>query len=116
LTVEVLTWRGLATYSVLFFLHLETRRATLAGITQHPPEEWMVQMAAGLWMWTASCSRSVLFCMTATASSALPFHMRSIPLALNYHPARAESESDCFCGALGTLHQKRVSIEADPLW
>jgi hypothetical protein len=25
-TVEVLTWRGLATYYVLFFLHLETRR------------------------------------------------------------------------------------------
>lgn len=35
-TVEVLTWRGLATYYVLFFLHLETRRVTLAGITRHP--------------------------------------------------------------------------------
>lgn len=44
-TVEVLTWRGLATYYVLFFLHLETRRVTLAGITQHPTEEWMIQMA-----------------------------------------------------------------------
>ena len=44
-TVEVLTWRGLATYYVLFFLHLETRRITLAGITKHPTEEWMVQMA-----------------------------------------------------------------------
>src|ERR1700751_3317436 len=44
-TVEVLTWRGLVTYYVLFFLHLETRRVTLAGITSHPVEEWMVQMA-----------------------------------------------------------------------
>ena len=44
-TVEVLTWRGLATYYLLFFLHLETRRVTLAGMTQHPTEEWMVQMA-----------------------------------------------------------------------
>ena len=44
-TVEALTWHGLATYYVLFFLHLETRRVTLAGITQHPTEEWMVQMA-----------------------------------------------------------------------
>src|SRR3954453_1300879 len=43
--VAVLTWRGLATYYVLFFLHLETRRVTVAGITQHPTEEWMVQMA-----------------------------------------------------------------------
>jgi putative transposase len=30
---------------MLFFLHLETRRVTLAGITQHPTESWMVQMA-----------------------------------------------------------------------
>jgi hypothetical protein len=38
-TVEVLTSRGLTTYYVLFFLHLETRRVTLAGIAQHPTEE-----------------------------------------------------------------------------
>jgi putative transposase len=44
-TAEVLTWRGLATYYVLFFLRLETRRVTLAGITQHPTEEWMEQTA-----------------------------------------------------------------------
>ena len=44
-TVEVLTWRGLVTYYVLFFLHLETRHVTIAGITRHPTEEWMVQMA-----------------------------------------------------------------------
>jgi putative transposase len=44
-TVEVLTWHGLKTYYVLFFLHLETRRVTLAGITRHPTEQWMVQMA-----------------------------------------------------------------------
>jgi putative transposase len=29
-TAEVLTWRGLKTYYVLFFLHLETRRVTIA--------------------------------------------------------------------------------------
>src|SRR5689334_13753245 len=34
LTVEVLTWRGLATYYVLFYLHLETRRVTVAR--NHP--------------------------------------------------------------------------------
>jgi len=44
-TVEVLTWRGLVTYYVLFFLHLETRRVSVAGITRHPNEDWMVQMA-----------------------------------------------------------------------
>jgi putative transposase len=44
-TVEVLTWRGLVTYYVLFFLHLETRRVTLGGITRHPTEAWMEQVA-----------------------------------------------------------------------
>ena len=33
-TVEVFTWRGLATYCVLFCLHLETRPVTVAGITR----------------------------------------------------------------------------------
>jgi putative transposase len=44
-TVEVLTWRGLKTCYVLFFLHLETRRVAIAGITRHPTEQWMTQMA-----------------------------------------------------------------------
>jgi transposase InsO family protein len=44
-SVEVLTWRGLVTYYVLFFLHLETRRVTIAGITDQPEESWMEQMA-----------------------------------------------------------------------
>ncbi len=35
-TVEVLTWRGLATYCVLFFVQLESRRVHLAGMTKHP--------------------------------------------------------------------------------
>src|ERR1700681_4086936 len=42
-TVEVLTWRGLATYYVLFFMHLESRRVNLAGLTRHPTSEWITQ-------------------------------------------------------------------------
>jgi putative transposase len=44
-TVEVLTWRGLVSYYVLFFIHLETRRVSVAGITRHPDREWMEQIA-----------------------------------------------------------------------
>ena len=44
-TVEVLSWRGLVTYYVLFFIHLESRRVTVAGITRHPDQEWMEQIA-----------------------------------------------------------------------
>jgi hypothetical protein len=43
-TAEVLTWRGLVTYYVLFFLHLESRRVSVAGITRHPDQEWMEQI------------------------------------------------------------------------
>lgn len=44
-TVEVLIWRGLVTYYVLFFIHLESRRVSLAGITRHPDQAWMQQTA-----------------------------------------------------------------------
>jgi putative transposase len=44
-TVEVLTLRGLVTYYVLFFIHLESRKVDIAGITIHPNEPWMKQMA-----------------------------------------------------------------------
>ena len=43
--MEVLTWRGLVTYYVLFFIHLESRTVDIAGITDHPNEQWMQQMA-----------------------------------------------------------------------
>jgi transposase InsO family protein len=49
-TVEVLTLRGLVTYYVLFFIHLESRKVDIAGITVHPDEEWMQQMARNVTM------------------------------------------------------------------
>jgi hypothetical protein len=33
------------TYYVLFFIHLKSCRISLAGITRHPDQEWMQQMA-----------------------------------------------------------------------
>ena len=44
-TAEVLTLRGLVTYYVLFFIHLKSRRVDIAGITVHPNEPWMKQVA-----------------------------------------------------------------------
>jgi hypothetical protein len=44
LTVEVLTWRGLATFYVLFLIQLDCRRVTVAGVTRHPEAVWMEQM------------------------------------------------------------------------
>ena len=39
-SVEVLTLRGLVTYYVLFFIHLESRKIEIAGVTPHPNEVW----------------------------------------------------------------------------
>ena len=49
-SVEVLTLRGLVTYYVLFFIHLESRRVEVAGITPHPNEAWMKQIARNVTM------------------------------------------------------------------
>jgi hypothetical protein len=71
-TVEVLTWRGLVTYYVLFFRHLETRRVSMAGITGHPTEEWMTQMARMQWTRNRDiCAAIAMYDTTAMPSSAL---------------------------------------------
>jgi putative transposase len=49
-SVEVLTLRGLVTYYVLFFIRLESRRVEVAGITRHPNEVWMKQIARNVTM------------------------------------------------------------------
>src|SRR3981189_1450783 len=49
-TVEVLTLRGLVTHYVLFFIHLESRKVEIAGITIHPNEQSMQQMARNVTM------------------------------------------------------------------
>jgi len=49
-SVEVVTLRGLVTYFVLFFIHLESRRVAVAGIIPHPNERWMKQMARNVTM------------------------------------------------------------------
>jgi putative transposase len=49
-TVEVLTLRGLVTYYVLFFIHLKSRKVEIAGVTTHPTEQWVEQMARNVTM------------------------------------------------------------------
>jgi hypothetical protein len=49
-STEVLTLRGLATYYVLFFIHLESRRVDIAGITVQLDEPWMKQIARNVTM------------------------------------------------------------------
>jgi len=44
-TTEVWTWCGLVTYYLLFFSHVGSRRVHIAGLTPHPNESWMMQIA-----------------------------------------------------------------------
>jgi hypothetical protein len=54
-TVEVLTLKGLLTYYVLFFIHLESRRVSLIGFTPYPDQEWMEQQARNMTMEKWGC-------------------------------------------------------------
>jgi len=49
-TTDVWTLGGLVTYYVLFFIHLGSRQVHIAGMTPHPNEAWMVQVARNLTM------------------------------------------------------------------
>jgi putative transposase len=49
-TTDVWTLGGLVTYYVLFFIHLETRQVHIAGVTPHPNEAWMRQIARNVTM------------------------------------------------------------------
>jgi transposase InsO family protein len=49
-STEVWTLGGLVTFYVLFFIKLDTREVHFAGITAHPTEPWMRQVARNLTM------------------------------------------------------------------
>jgi putative transposase len=44
-STEVWTLGGLVTFYVLFFIKLDTREIRIAGMTAHPNEAWMMQVA-----------------------------------------------------------------------
>ena len=88
-TVEVLTWRGLVTYYVLFFIHLESREVHVAGITFHPNEQWM-RRSRGTRPWTnpASLKTVAIFCTIATRSIPPPSERSLNQVASKLCPCR----------------------------
>jgi putative transposase len=49
-STEVWTFGGLVTFDVLFFIKLDTREVHIAGVTAHPNEAWMKQVARNVTM------------------------------------------------------------------
>jgi hypothetical protein len=45
LSVEVYTIKGLVTYYILLFIDIASRSVHIAGITPHPDNRWMTQIA-----------------------------------------------------------------------
>src|SRR5271169_90809 len=99
-TTEVLTLKGLTTYYVLFFIHLETRRVNLAGFTPYPDQEWMEQQARNMTMEEWGCLKGCRYLL----------HDRDAKIA------GQKPESELVRGTLGEVGQRRMSVEADPVW
>jgi hypothetical protein len=68
-TVEVLTWRGLVTYYVLFFIHLDNRRVKDIRIKRG----WSRSLVARLKRPGDIWKDAIMFCMIATPNSAPRF-------------------------------------------
>lgn len=47
-TTEIWNKFGIATYYVLFVIHIETRKIVISGVTEHPNAQWVEQCARNL--------------------------------------------------------------------
>jgi transposase InsO family protein len=80
-TAEVWTLGGLATYYVLFFIHLGSRKVHVAGVTPHPNETWMVQMARNMTMEEWGCLSSGYYLIHDRDGKYCPAFERTIEAA-----------------------------------
>jgi len=116
-TAEVLTLRGLVTYYVLFFIHLESRRVDIAGITVHPDEPWMKQMARNVTMEGCGALRDCRY-LLHDRDTKYTQSFRAIIASGRVEPpgvACAQPELECLCGALGQVGQGGVFVQGGSL-
>jgi hypothetical protein len=115
-TAEALTLKGLLTYCVLFFIHLETRRVSLVGCTPYPDQEWMEQQARNLTMEQWGCLRGCRY-LLHDRDTKFCESFRELIESGNVNPLRLPArEFELVCRTLGQVGQRRMSVEADPGW
>ena len=117
-TVEVLTWRGLATYYVLFFLQLESRRVHLAGVTRHPDTAWIEQMARNAVdpdtghlqnQHFLLHDRDTKYCATFRSI------LESVGVKCLALPP-PQPQPECACRTLGRICETGMLGQVDPIW
>jgi len=117
-TAEVLTWKGPVTYYVLFFIHLESRRICVSGITRHPDPEWMQPQARAVtlqeWGFLAKHKyrlqdRDAKFC-TSFRQRIETDGRKTIVL-----PGQ-ESKLERLRRVLGAIRQRRMPVTVHSLW
>jgi hypothetical protein len=114
-TAEVLSWSGLVTYFVLFFIELESRRVWIGGITRHPESGWMQQVARNATLEGEGDLKRVP--LRAARSRQEVLH-GLLPDARGWWgkvcgPSGAKSGPERFRRALGALSEERVPFEVD---
>jgi hypothetical protein len=116
-TVEVLTWRGLVTYYDLFFIHLESRRVRMAGITRHPDQARMQQLARNAkgetWGFLdqrryALHDRDTKFCSVFRGDAKGWRHQTD-------STSGAESKPECVRRKMGAISKGGMLIETGPI-
>src|SRR5215831_8915604 len=116
-TVEVLTWRGLVTYYVLFFIHLESRRVSIAGITDHPDACWMRQVACNATfegMGHLNGCRYVLHDRDAKFCAEFRESLAAGGCEVSA-TSSTQSELERFCGTLGAIGYRGMPVPSDPV-
>jgi putative transposase len=113
-TAEVWTQGRLVTYYVLFFMHLATRRVHIAGITPHPNEPWMIQVARNVTMADVgflSSSRYLIHDRDSKFCESFRDTIEGVSVTPIRLPARSP-DLNTFAAALGELGQRGMSLEA----
>ena len=109
-TAEVLTWHGLVTYYVLFFVHLDSRRVSIAGITDHPESCWMEQMARNLTLEGWGFFMGAVICCTIGTRSSVSRRSQGS------ETAGAQPEFERLRVALGALGERGMPLQVSALW
>ena len=114
LTAEVLTLRGLVTYYVLFFIHLESRRVDIA---HYRSPGRAVDAADSPKRDHGGMRRSPRLSLSPARSRHQVHPV--LPSGHCIRPGRgtrAARAPECLCGALGQVGEGGVLVQGDPFW